>query len=213
MRALVGIETALLVLLCVLVAGLLRSHAEILRALHSAGLGLEGDQAGAVPVRVGARPASSGPAHDVAGVTPDGDAVHIGVGGGQATLLAFLSSGCATCQPLWDGLVRGEPSLPDPARVVAVTRGPGAESPGRLRPLAPPGVPVVMSDAAWTDYGVPGSPYVVYVDGGRVTGEGAVQGWDQLRSLLARAASDAASPGDDELARPFDGAPALDQQA
>lgn len=44
-----------------------------------------------------------------------------------------------------------------------------------------------MSDAAWADYAVPGSPYVVYVHGGRIAGEGSVQGWDQLRSLLAGA--------------------------
>jgi hypothetical protein len=192
MRALVGIETALLVLLSVLVAGLLRSHAEILRTLHRLGLSEDGDTR--VPVPLATRPggAGGGQAYDVAGVTPDGDAVHIGVGGRQATLLAFLSSGCVSCEPLWDGLARGEPRLPGLARVVAVTKGPGAESPGRVRPLAPPGVPVVMSDAAWSDYGVPGSPYIVYVDGGRVAGEGSVQAWDQLRSLLARATADTA---------------------
>jgi hypothetical protein len=192
MRALVGIETALLVLLSVLVAGLLRSHAEILRTLHRLGLGEDGD--GGVAVQLATRPGGGGRAHDVAGVTPEGDAVHIGVGSGQATLLAFLSSGCVSCEPLWDGLARGEPRLPGLGRVVAVTRGPGAESPGRLRPLAPPGVAVVMSDSAWSDYGVPGSPYIVYVDGGRVAGEGSVQAWDQLRSLLARAVADAAPP-------------------
>lgn len=41
MRALVGIETALLALLSVLVAGLLRSHAELLRALHRLGAGID----------------------------------------------------------------------------------------------------------------------------------------------------------------------------
>ena len=193
MAALIAIETALLVVLSVLVAGLLRSHAELLRTLHGMGIRLDGhsDGVGPVPVALADR-ASSGPANDVAGVTPDGDAVHIGVGSNQATVLAFLSSGCVSCQPLWDGLRRGEPRLPDQARVVAVTRGPAAESPGNLRPLAPPGVPVVMSDQAWDDYGVPGSPYVVYVDAaGRIAGEGSVQGWEQLRSLLARAAADA----------------------
>ncbi len=209
MRALVGIETALLILLSVLVAGLLRSHAEILRKLHRLGLG-DDDQT-AVPVRVTTRTAAGTQAFDVAGVTPDGDAVHIGVGGRQATLFAFLSSGCVSCQPLWDGLARGEPGLPELVRVVAVTRGAGAESPGRLRPLAPPGVPVVMSDAAWSDYGVAGSPYMVYVDGGRVTGEGSVSGWDQLRSLLARAGADASSPAGSP-SPPAAGGPALERR-
>ena len=191
MAALVGVETALLVLLAVLVAGLLRSHAEILRTLHRLGVGLDGDGSPALHFTDSARRQ----AHDVAGVTPDGDTVHIGVSGRQNTLLAFLSSGCASCQPLWDGLRRGEPLLPELDRVVAVTRGPGAESPGRLRPLAEPGAPVVMSDVAWNDYAVPGSPYVVYVVGGVISGEGSVQDWDQLRSLLDRARADAAMPG------------------
>lgn len=186
MRALVGIETALLVLLSVLVAGLLRSHAEILRKLHQLGAGDDAGVAVAVPTRA----ATPGRGADIAGVTPDGDAVHIGVGGRHPTLLAFLSSGCTTCEPLWDGLGRGEP-LPPAARVVVVTKGPGAESPGRVRALAPAGVAVVMSDEAWADYAVPGSPYVVYVHDGRITGEGSARSWDQLNSLLERAATDA----------------------
>jgi hypothetical protein len=39
-------------LLAVLVGGLLRSHAEILKALHELGAGLELDGAGPVPVAV-----------------------------------------------------------------------------------------------------------------------------------------------------------------
>jgi hypothetical protein len=190
---LVVLETALLLLLSVLVAGLLRSHAEMLRALHRLGVRLDGEGESPAPMTLSPRPTQGGGglAYDVAGQTPEGDAVHIGVGGRQPTLLAFLSSGCVSCEALWDGLRKGEPRLPELARVVAVTRGAGAESPGRLRPLAPPGVPVVMSDGAWSDYAVPGSPYVVYVAGGRVVGEGSVTSWDQLRSLLARAGADA----------------------
>lgn len=187
MAVLVGVETVLLVLLSLMVAGLLRSHAEILRALHRLGVDLDG---GSEP-RQATGGAPAGRAYDLAGVTPGDDPVHIGVlGGRQATILAFLSSGCTTCEPFWDGLRRGEPRLPDRARVVAVTRGPGQESPARLRVLAPGDVPVVMSDAAWADYAVPGSPYFVYVDGGRVAGEGAARDWGQLRSLLARAVAD-----------------------
>ena len=192
MALLVGVETVLVVLLSVLVAGLLRSHAEILRALHRLGAGLD-EGAGAHPARGPA--AAAGQAYDVAGVTPDGDAVHIGVlGGRQATLLAFLSGGCVTCEPLWEGLRRGEPALPDRARVVAVTRGAGHESPARLRVLAPESVPVVMSDAAWEDYGVAGAPYFVYVDATGIAGQGAARDWHQLASLVERAAADVASP-------------------
>lgn len=194
MRVLIGVETALLVLLSVLVAGLLRSHAEILRALHRLGVGLDDEGVGHHGAGHAVRDPAARPdarAYDVSGVTPDDDAVHVGVlDGRQATLLAFLSSGCATCQPFWDGLRRGEPRLPDRVRVVAVTRGPGHESPAGVRALAPTTVPVVMSDAAWADYAVPRSPYFVYVAEGRVVGEGAARGWDQLRSLLARAGAD-----------------------
>lgn len=189
MRVLMGVETAMLVLLSVLVAGLLRSHAEILRALHRLGVDLDD------PRRddLAAAPPAATQAYDVSGVGPDGDAVHIGVAGVRpSTLLVFLSSGCATCQPLWDGLRRGETDLPDLTRVVVVARGAGHESPALLRELAPPGVPVVLSEAAWADYAVPGSPYFVHVDGGRVVGEGRAQGWAQLRSLLGRAEAEAA---------------------
>ena len=199
MAVLVGIETALLVVLSVLVAGLLRSHAELLRTLHGMGIRLDGDGPGPVTVTLADR-AGAVAAADLSGVTPGGDAVHIGIGGRRPTVLAFLSGGCVSCEPLWDGLRRGEPRLPDQPRIVAVTRGPAAESPGRLQPLVPSGVPVVMSDQAWDDYAVPGSPYVVYVDaGGRIAGEGSVKGWEQLRSLLARAAADVTEPAADSL--------------
>ena len=48
---------------------------------------------------------------------------------------------------------------------MAVTKDPAHESPSRLRSLAPQGTPVVMSSAAWNDYGVPAAPYFVYLEG------------------------------------------------
>src|SRR3974390_271691 len=103
----------------VLVAGLLRSHADILRALHQLGAGVgdpsvDGDGAGrhqGVPVRMGPTlpPERGAAAHDVAGVTPAGDALAVGVArAGHATLLAFLSSGCTSCQTFWQAL-SGDP--------------------------------------------------------------------------------------------------------
>ena len=41
MAVLIAVETLVLVLLTLLVAGLLRSHAEILRRLHAIGAGLD----------------------------------------------------------------------------------------------------------------------------------------------------------------------------
>src|SRR5205807_2121455 len=92
---LVTVEAVAIVLLGLLVAGLLRSHAEILRALHDLGVGVgdEGGEVGvATPVTRGAADADG---HDVVGVSPDEQTVTVGVvGARQPTLLAFLSSGC-----------------------------------------------------------------------------------------------------------------------
>ena len=84
--AIVVVQAVALVLLGVLVAGLLRSHAEILRALHQLGIslddGADGAAAGArgalgwgppaAPVGPcpGGGEATGGPAVDVSGVTP-----------------------------------------------------------------------------------------------------------------------------------------------
>ena len=64
-----------------------------------------------------------------------------------------------------------------------------------LRELCPPGVDLVMSGQAWSDFEVPGSPYVVVVDGptGRVKGEGSGTSFSQLSSLVAQAAGDASA--------------------
>ena len=89
MTAVVVAETLVLALLVLLVGGLLRSHAEILRRLDEL---QPGGTAQAAPVR------ASSAAHDVSGVTLTGDAVHLGLTRpGSATLLAFLTSGCSTC--------------------------------------------------------------------------------------------------------------------
>jgi hypothetical protein len=87
----------------------------------------------------------------------------------------------------------GAPGLPAHMRVVAVTKDPGEESESTIRGLAS-GQTVVMSTQAWFDYEVPGSPYFVHVNGttGRVSGEGTASTWDQVVSLVSRAAADAA---------------------
>jgi len=125
-------------------------------------------------------------------VTLAGDALMVGLGqGSPPTLLAFLSSGCAVCERLWLELRAGRPAgLPPAVRLVAVVKDAGAESPAPLRALAPKSVPVVMSAAAWRDYAVPATPYFVYLEGGRVTGEGSASGWEQILSLLRDAGAD-----------------------
>src|ERR1700759_3437137 len=105
MVAIVSVETVLLVLLLVLVAGLLRSNAEILRRLGPAEA--EGDAGAGVPSppAAPARPPGA-PAVPVAGPTPAGDALALDFGAAARgpTLLAFLTSGCATCAGFWETL-------------------------------------------------------------------------------------------------------------
>jgi hypothetical protein len=184
-QVLLGAETIVMVLLVALVAGLLRSHAEILRRL-----GPPDENDNQVDVIVPAQRRSGDAAPAIAGTTLGGDAVALSFEGGGRTLLAFLSSGCATCDEFWAGL--DAHALPGGARAVAVTKGPERESPSRLADVAPVRTPVIMSSRAWQDYGVPGSPYFVLVDGD-VKGEGTAASWSALARMLSDASGDSAA--------------------
>ncbi|MBV8463878.1 MAG: hypothetical protein JO368_11320 [Acidimicrobiales bacterium] len=218
MIALAVVLSALVFLLAVLVAGLLRSHADILKALHDLGVGVgdpsspraAGGPTGSAdgrgtPVQMGpplpsGRNATSAPA--VAGSTPSGDAVAVAPASGEGlTLLAFLSSGCGTCGAFWSAFRHPERSgFPADTRLVLVTKGPEFESPASVTSLAPPGLAVVMSSEAWTDYEVPGSPFFVLVDGrsGRRIGEGVANQLSQVAELVRRAVLDARHSRDSE---------------
>jgi hypothetical protein len=201
MAILVTLLAVVLALLALLVAGLLRSHAEILRALH--GLGVDMDPARTDDAAVGApsirsrevpkRPSRSGV--DLVGATPELDAVSIAVVGAQhLTLLAFLSSGCGSCLAFWDVFRDGGPvEVPGDARLVCVSKDAGEESVSSIKRLAPHDIPTVMSSQAWADYDVPVAPFFVLVDGesGEVIGEGAANEWGQVQSLLHTALDDA----------------------
>jgi hypothetical protein len=212
--ALVLLLTFVVLLLGVLVAGLLRSHADILKALHELGAGV-GDPATDVPSGSGhhhdsdpsrpvAVPFTMGPplpaernhswAPTLAGVTPGGDALAVAVSGSETlTLIAFLSSGCATCAGFWDALRHPDRlGLPDGIRLVVVTKGPEMEIPAEVRARSGPGLQVIMSTEAWGDYEVPGSPFFALVDGrtGRRIGEGVAQQFSQVVELVRRAQVD-----------------------
>jgi hypothetical protein len=175
--ALVSVETVLLVLLVVLVAALLRSHAEILRRLGP------DDGASRLPAPpAGVRRATEAP--ELTGATPAGDAVKLTLDG-IPTLLAFLSSGCTSCAGFWKTLADGR--LPAGLQAIIVTRGPDREQRLKLRALVPRDIPVVMSSQAWEDYAVPGSPYFVLVECGEIRGEGVATTWDALTSLVGDA--------------------------
>jgi hypothetical protein len=194
--ALIAVEAVVIALLTIVVAGLLRSHAEILKRLHGLGAGLDDT----VPVTlrsVADLPKTGdgfGAAFDVDGMGLRDDVVHVSVVGTRhQTLLAFLSSGCLTCQSFWTAFAdRTALDLPDDLRIVIVAKDAAEESLSALRALAPAHVSVVLSSAAWAAYAVPGSPYFVLVDGavGRVRGEGTGARWDQVWNLLSQAAAD-----------------------
>jgi hypothetical protein len=212
--AIVVVLALVVALLSVLVAGLLRSHADILKALHDLGAGVgepsedsghEARHRGAihplsVPVTMGPplppdRDSTSTPA--IAGSTPGGDALAVAPGDSPGlTLLAFLSSGCSSCAGFWRAFRdQGQLGLPAGARLVVVTKGLDREVGGEVAALASPGLTVVMSSDAWTDYEVPGSPFFVLVDGGRGRriGEGVANRFSQVVELVRRAQVDAAA--------------------
>ena len=194
---LVLVETVLLAVLTVLVAGLLRAHGTVLRRLHQldGGMALDGSTPAFAlrpTVRLDPPAVGDAAAKDVSGETPDGELVTTRlVGVDHDTLLLFLSSGCETCRPFWDDLATS-PELPERTRLLVVGQGPDAESPSELARLAAPDVDVVLSSDAWRDYEVPGSPHAVLVDGrsGRVRGEGTGQSLHQVLHLLTRSTGD-----------------------
>jgi hypothetical protein len=186
--------------LCVLMVGLLRSHAEILRRAAPD----PGDQAGAHQEQNGdvqsdpldhlAEPrAEDSTAYDISGQTLDGAVVKVAVGAADGTLLAFLGSGCSACVPFWEGLSAVQhDGLPGKARIVVVAKDPSFESPYRLRALVPQGTSLVMSSSAYADYNVEVTPYFIHVDGASnaVVSEGAAMTWPQVVSLLRDSLAD-----------------------
>ena len=241
MTVLIVILTVIVLVLCVLVAGLLRAYATVLARLHQLDGGAEhavdaGSPAGsAPPFRTAdgvmpmhradpetghpdsAEPAATGSAgsgsagprrgarsewaaaHDIVGQGLSGEVVSVRTVAVQHdSVLVFLSSGCSGCTTFWEQLAdrRGLAAVGD-SRVLVVTKGPENESPSLLRQLCPPDIDLVMSGSAWTDYDVPGSPYVVVVDGvtGRVKGEGSGTSLNQISGLMQQAYGDGASFG------------------
>ncbi len=196
MTALVVALAVAVLLLAVLVAGLLRSHAEILKALHELGAGLELDRSGPEPITIdGVRAARTGEVEvpgAVTGTTLSGEAVGVSLTAGTPVLLAFLSSGCTTCQAFWSAFAEPGLAVPGQARLVVVTKSLTEESPSALASRAPEGVTLLTSSAVWEAFAVPGSPYFVLVDGaGRIVGEGSAATWSAVSTLMGQAHADA----------------------
>jgi hypothetical protein len=193
MTALVIIEAVVIALLVVLVAGLLRSHGEILRQLNALGVGEHGDETPLLPAARRNPGLGRAALTAIVGPTPHGAAASVALSGSRGfTLLAFLSSTCTACRPFWeeaDGRVdlRG-------VRTVVVTKDPTEESPSDLVRLAPVTVTAVMSSEAWDAFSVPSTPYFALIDTSeaRVIGEGSAASWDRVAEMVRRAISDGA---------------------
>jgi len=188
----------LLAVALVYIVALLRSHADILRRLaaleeRAAGGALAPELARPDDV---AAPVGGGEvvtAGAISGTTLGGDSVTLSFGpGSPVTLIAFLTSGCTSCAPLWAGLHEARDLATLAQRVTVVTHDRMRESPTRLERLAPAGTDVIMSSEAWADYAVPGSPHFVLTDGaGGILGRGSALSWSQLETMVADARADA----------------------
>ena len=205
----------LLLVALVYIVALLRSHAEILRRLAA----LEERSAGPAAAGPGARAAAPGAlsgldrspgaspvgggevstAGPISGTTLRGDSVTLSLGAGSpVTLLAFLTSGCTSCAPLWAGLHEARDLSSLAQRVVVITHDAMRESPTRLERLTSSAGPeVIMASAAWADYAVPGSPHFVLTDGaGGILGRGSALTWSALETMVADARADARRAAD-----------------
>lgn len=126
---------------------------------------------------------------DVSGVDTEGLPCRVAVESADVpVVLLFLSSGCLGCRDLWEGLRQLENGLSGTARLVAVTRSPDEEDPDAVAELARasadrPGVAVVMSSSAFSDYRVAGPPFVVVVAADAVRTESVAWGVDQTLQI------------------------------
>lgn len=187
--------TVVVALLVVLVVGLLRSHAQILRVLHTLGVQPGGDAEGS---SVAASRGEGRAPHlnvEIDGSTPDGYPLTIPlVGASRSTLLVFLTSTCTTCADFWTALTgAGRLRIPGDAQLVVVTKGEEAESAARVRRLAATQVPVLMSSAGWAAFDVAVAPSFAFVDGesGVVVSKGVATSWEEVVSACEHAIAEA----------------------
>ena len=162
----------------VLVAGLLRSHAEILKTLHARGSGEDVGSHNGDSQETDVVPANTD-AHPIHGASLARESVELRpIDEERGLLLAFLTSGCSACRTIWRDIEAGDENGHSlGVRVVAVAKDREEESVSRLKKLAPDWLPVVLSSSAWRDYQVPSSPYFVYVVSGEIVGQGSAKTW------------------------------------
>ncbi len=181
MTALVVVVVVAVGLLGVLTASLLRGQVRLVRRVEDLA-------AAVIPAGPAAPPRRSmvgSPAAALDGVDPAGTPVEVTWGAGRRDVVAFMTGSCSTCRPFWNGIAEGR-RAPAGAGLVVVTPDPTTESRRGIAALTPAGLPVVMSSAAWTAYGVRGAPWFAVVVDGVVRAEGQAATWDDLGDLAAR---------------------------
>lgn len=202
MAYIVSAETLLLALMAILVAGLLRSHGEILRRLAQKGESVSTQPGEFEVLGNPSKREEAVPAPEIRGERADRSPATVAFEpGGASTLVAFLSTGCTLCLEFWTALQRpGTLDLPTGMRVLIVTKSSQLESPSEVERLSPKAVPVLMSTDAWTEYEVSVAPSFVYIDGATATirGEGAARSWTQLLGLLRTALADSEHADENE---------------
>jgi len=200
--------TLVVALLTLFVLGLLRSHAELLRAVNDLKADPTHDHDGSDHNGSASRhqmPDGVVPAPDqipqrtierLTGIDADLREIEIDLTdvSDPYILLSFISTTCLTCMDIWRDIIEtgveaerieaGDSS----AAVFIVLKGREEENLGKARALAEETpVPVLFSAQAWDVLDVPGSPYFTLIDAGSgsVVGAGSAQSWHQLRSLAS----------------------------
>ena len=121
------------------------------------------------------------------------------------TLLAFLTTSCAECQPFWE-LMAGSSTFDDlGAQLVVVTPSRSMENERLARSLVPEGVHLHMGSETWFEYGIgraasfalvrsPSSGPPPWEEVGKVLGAANVEAPEELVRLVKawRAAADGA---------------------
>lgn len=180
-------------LLGMLVVGLLRTQAELIRRLDSLGIRLDDENSGA-PITLSRHPENAASPTEIVGTTASGEPVVKSLSvGTDPILVAFLSTTCNSCAEFWNAFDTDELKIHAARyRVVTVTLGPNEESPTRAKSLMKGDAEVVMSSEAWTQFEVPGAPYFAVVDPtqGSIIGEGTAGDMNALSTFLSDASGD-----------------------
>jgi len=121
------------------------------------------------------------------------------------TLLAFLTTSCAECQPFWE-MMAGSATIDDlGAQLVVVTPSRSMENERLARSLVPEGIHLHMGSETWFEYGIgraasfalvrsPSSGPPPWEEVGKVLGAANVEAPEELVRLVKawRAAADGA---------------------